>query len=234
MKIPDKKVANSQAQELKRQQIQEGTEMVEKIEALRKALNSLQDQHKHFIATSKEEFDREILELRGQKESLKSEVESLTAVREELKRPLDAEWKVLKDNQIIFEREKEKFVVADEKLDARERELQNKEARLNITLERAEKAQIDAEKMNAEAQVAKEKAEYALKAMQENKQNADKEISKKMEELKAKEDSVEFEKKGVEHFRKLQDLKERELNDRERAINDKYQTLLRTQKRIKA
>lgn len=233
MKIPEKKVANNQAQELKRQQIAEGTLMVEKIEALRKALNSLQDQHKHFIEQSKEEMQRETSELFGQKETIKAEVVSLTAVREELRRPLDKEWKELRDAQTIFERSKEKFEVKDGKLDARERELKNREARIDVTLERAEEAQIESEQRSKDAKIAKEDAEYALKAMQNNKQNADEEIAKRMEEMKKKEDSVEFEKQGVEHVKKLNALKEKELNDRERAINDKYATLLRTEKRIK-
>lgn len=231
MKIPTKIQANIQTQELKRQQIKEGTEMVERVEALRKALNSLQDQHKHFIENSKEELMRETTELFGQKETLKAEVASLTVVKIELQKPLDDEWKKLKDAQIIFEREKEKFTVADDKLDARERELKVREARIDITLERAEKSQIESENRNKEAESNEKESENILKAMRNSKQEADVQIAQRMEEMKKKEDEVEFEKQGVEHVKKLNQIKEKELNERERQIKDKEQTFLRNKKR---
>lgn len=231
MKILEKRIANTQSQELKRQQIKEGTEMVERVEALRKALNSLQDQHKQFIEKSKEELERETTELFIQKEILKAEVVSLTSVRTELQRPLNEEWKKLKDAQLAFERDKENFTVADDKLDDRERELKVREARIDITLERAEKAQIESENKNKEAESNEKESANILKAMQNSKQEADLKIAQRIEEIKKKEDEVEFEKQGVEHVKKLNQIKEKELNERERQIKDKEQTFLRNKKR---
>lgn len=232
MKIPDKKVANTQAQELKRQQISEGTEMVQKIEALRKALNSLQEQHKYFIEKSKEELSRETSELFGQKETLKAEVLSLTAVRAELQRPLDEEWKKLRDEQAIFERSREKFTVQDEKLEARERELKVREARIDITLERAEKAQLESKERSRQIQIDGLEAENILKGIQNAKEGADIQIAQRLEEVKLREDAVEFEKQGVEHVRKLNDLKEQELQEKESKLKDQHETLKRAKKEL--
>lgn len=231
MKIPDRKVANTQAQEIRRQQISEGTDMVQKIEALRKALNSLQEQHRHFIEESKEELKREITELYGQRESIKAEVASLTAVRTELQRPLDEEWKKLKDAQVDFERNKEKFTAQDEKLESRERELKVREARIDITLERAEKAHIESEKLNKQAAEDSLEAENILKYSQNAKDGADIQIAKRMKDMKAKEDGVEFEKQGVEHVKKINSLREKALDKKEAEVNAKYRTLMETTKK---
>lgn len=231
MKIPDKKDANAQTQELKRQQISEGTEMVKRVEALRAALNSLQEQHKYFIEKSKEELARETTELFGQKEILKAEVVSLTAIRAELQRPLDEEWKKLKEEKIVFERSKEKFNVQGEKIDARERELKVREVRIDITLERAEKAQIESEEKNRQASKNSLEAENLLKVIQNTKQDIDIKIAKRIEEIKIKEEAVEFEKQGVENVKRLNDLKEKNLQVLERQLNDRKETLLREKKR---
>lgn len=232
MKLLKKSEVASQTEEIKRQQISEGTELVQRIGALRKALNELQEQQKHFVEKSKEELTRETSELYGQKEVLKADVASLTAVRAELQRPLDEEWKKLRDAQNIFERDKGRFTVEDEKLDARERELKVREARIDITLERAEKAQIESERLNKQAKEEKVSADEILKAANNRRESINNQIQGEIEELKVKQDRNEFERKGLEQIKKLQEIKENELNEKELGINDKYETLLRTEKRL--
>lgn len=231
MKLMKKAEVNTQAQELKRQQISEGTELVQRIDALRKAHTELTEQQKQFVEKAKEELIRETTELYGQRELLKADVVSLTAIRAELQRPLDEEWKKLKDAQRIFEKKSTEVSDKDEELDAKERALEVKEARIDITIERAEKAQIEAEKREKESETMLIESENILKNSKNRREEIDAQIADRMSEAGIKENEIEFNRQGVEQLIKLNNMREKDLDERERKIDDKYKTLLRTEKR---
>lgn len=85
MKIPNRKTANIQVQEQKRQQIAEGITIAKKVDALRNDLLNLQNQRQEFIEGSKAELDTEIAPLIQKRDSLLLEVKTLESIKSQLK-----------------------------------------------------------------------------------------------------------------------------------------------------
>ena len=231
MKLLKRAEVASQAAELKRQQVSEGMELVERVNALRKALADLQQQQRNFVEASKEELKRETTELFGQKESLKAEVISLTTVREELKKPLIKEWNELKANQDKFAKEKSEVSTRVEKLEKDEVKVKYLMAQKESSLQKALEAEQQVNERNKQAERDRISAEEVLKTSQNVAKGIYERVAEREKEIARKEEKVNFDLQANEHVKEINERKEKELNIRERQINDKYATLQRTIKR---
>ena len=233
MKLLKRAEVSTQAAELKRQQVSEGMELVARVEALRKALSDLQQQHRAFIETSKIELARETTELFGQREGIKAEVEVLTKVREELKKPLTKEWNELKANQDKIKKQEKDLFDRGEELEKKELELEYDSTQVKVSLQKALEAEQQVNQRNILSEQAKLQAEEVLKAAQNSAQRTYELAAEREKEVSLKEEKVKFDLKANENVGNINKAKEQDLNERERAINDKYQQLLKTTEDVK-
>lgn len=231
MKLLTKQAVNIQSAEIKRQQISEGQDLVKRIEALRAAHSSLQEQHKNFVNKSKEELNRETTELYGQRETLKSEVESLTVVKAELQKPLDEEWRRVRQESTTIATEKERFLLEQLSFERKQSEFGLEKSRLDNRAEKLSQLESAVNERERKSIIVSEESEKIIQEVRKNQQKAETQIAKRLKEVLRKEKAVDFEKQGVEQVKKLNKLKEYELADLERQLIDRQQTLERTIKR---
>lgn len=233
MKLLSKsRIASEQAQQRKLQ-IDEGVKLATRIDALRRTDADIEAQHQKFIAGMKDQMESEIHGLDGEIKYRKREISELEIIKQELLKPLDAKWKevVSKEEAVdaLFSKIKsdsefaEKNVIKASALQKKtketydiarikEREITRIHVKAETTLAEAEKIKIDAEaKTEVQDILLKERIKYS----DDNERRND------------------FDYVANNNFKSILDDREEELNNRERQINDKYETLLRTINRIK-
>ncbi len=227
MKLMKKSEVNTQSAELKRQQISEGQELIKRIEALRAALSSLQQQHKDFLEKSQEELHRETTELFGQRESLKAEVASLTIVQAELQKPLIDRWNELKQAEVRFNTDRERLLIDKLQFTEKEDALAAMRKVLEGSLERAKVMEYEAKKRNEDSLKKDSEAEKTLVEARKQEESTNTKVTKALKDIDVQRKGMEFERQGLEHVKSLQRVKELELNEREAEIKSKYQMLLK-------
>ena len=84
-----------------------------------------------------------------------------------------------------------------------------------------------------EAKEEKLSADQMLKDTIANRDEIEKECAERLLEVSVKEEKVEFDLQANKHIKEINARKEKELNIRERQINDKYATLQRSINRLK-
>lgn len=233
MKILAKKAIDVQVTAQKKAQIDEGVAIATKIDALRQTLLSLEAQHKNFIDGMKDSLNIETKYLIEKIANLKLEISNLEEEREKLLIPLTSAWDSVNERDSILQ-VKEKEVDRREKVliplevKATEREEKTKEAFSRIKVRERELI-----KVYDSAETLKKEAEDINKQVVIGKERSEKDIETRYSVLKTKEEQAQYSLEFYESKKSVLDARERELNQKETLINDRYQTLLRTQARLK-
>lgn len=100
MKLLKKSIIQSDLAFQRKQQIDEGILIAQKVDALRQTLASLESQHKRFVEGTKRELEKEIQSLVLDIQNFKVEILSLKEKREKLLEPLTVEWKLVRDKAL--------------------------------------------------------------------------------------------------------------------------------------
>lgn len=233
MKLLPKKQIINQANNDRAVQIKEGVELAKKIDALRQSLGSLEEQHKVFLATSKVELENELGPLQRVKEDLDGQIRKLEERRKELLKPLDDEWEKLDEEKKQFKSNLEKLQddIDQSRIKQEETEILHTEAKQ--LKEQNEEELKETKKIKQTTFTLKEKAqEYHDKkkaeydSFKEDERERTKALDMREKELLAQ---ANFN----EHTKKTLETKEKKLNDKDRAIRFKYETLQRTITRLK-
>ena len=95
MNLLPKKQVQSQVQDERRKQIEEGTFLATKVDALRQELGSLEKQKGDFLASTKADIEIQTKPLIELKTSLQAEVAQLQKQQLALRQPLTEEWTLL-------------------------------------------------------------------------------------------------------------------------------------------
>lgn len=233
MQLLPKKKVNTEVAEHRRLLIEEGVNLAKKVDTLRETLVSLQEQHQKFLDGMQASLNEKISALVAEADERKKEVEALDRRRQELLIPLDAAWvnlnkqkeEVIRDADELSKKLKE--VVAEKaRLDERSKktkeiltEVRTREHELARAYVKAEELLVARDSLVAEAEELKQKAQVKLK-----------EADELITQAEAKR---QFEEEANANYKKILEEKESELNIRERQVNDRYETLLRTEKRLK-
>ncbi len=228
MKLLDKKRILADENLQKKQQIDEGVRLARKVDLLREELMSLESQHKSFLERSKSELDKTLGPLIERKAQLEKEIKQGETKILELRKPLDKEWSILHKEKEKIEEKINLLHSKEADLSKRNDEISVKEKKLKVRETNITALEEDTTKLNKDASDLKKEAKAinakAKKEHSEQVANFDKENTL----LASKQKQVEIDAKENARIKAIQDKKEKHLNDRERAINDKYQTLLRT------
>lgn len=232
MKLLDKKLANISLQTERKQQIDQGVKIAEKVDAVRDTLAKEEKRLSEFRTLSVAHVQLEI----DQKLREKSNIERDILVRKEelgkLREPLDTAWLEVKK--------------ATQDLTTVKDALYQKQANLDNGL----RLNLQRERMNEEEtqriQTLKEATQHDKRMAQEARDDAVREVlnarakaTKILSDAKEREEAVEVREESTqtkEEWIKQQEAKlakrDKEQNDRDREIKDRYETLLRTEQRI--
>ncbi len=216
----------------KKIEIDNGIAIARKVDVLRETLATLEQSHKDFIAHSTEERKLLLGQLDYEINEKKKELERLDEQRKILLEPLDGEWKILREAQ-------EEHTLNIENLSLKQNELSQKEKRITEEEKRIEKDTAiasdarrqaeqklgqaskelkDAERISLQAKRYSEQIHLGLREEQDA-------MSNKMQDFNSWANALD--KREI-----LISAKEKQLVDKERFINDKYNTLIRTIKRL--
>lgn len=232
MKLLQKSTVASEQARQKKSQIDEGVKLASRIDALRRTLADLEKQNETYILGMEEELKRRTEGLIETIKTLQKEVTELLLEKEEAQKPLDAKWAEVhekeekvngvflqtQENAFIIDREKDKYLILGKKMKESQARTRIRERELSRVYAQAE------ENLEESAQV--------LKDAENKRQNQDESDQKRSKELDEREMANNFDFIANKNQKSILDEREYELNERERQINDKYETLLRTTNRI--
>ncbi len=233
MKILKKNEAIAEVAKQKREQIDEGIALATKVDLLRSTIGNLEQQHTQYIAGMKDSLEKEIEPLKREKESLKFEVESARKELVRLRMPLDDEWKRVKEEAAGIMDKTLALNMREHYLIEAEQDIKNE--REGIKVERAALISLrdDAIEDTVLAGDIKAEAERVLRKAKIDSEHKIDALSKKEKELHAREKEVSYREVDVSSRETLVTQRTTDLDNKERFINDKYETLQRTISRIK-
>jgi hypothetical protein len=231
MKLLDKKKINSDQNFQKALLIQDGIKIAKKIDILRETLSTLENQHSSFIDNTKKALKEATEELNGTKAQLESDIKTLQSQREALRIPLDNEWAKLNEDRIEFNHSKDELVKEKLVLIERETEIKKKEEEL---IKRESALRNMEEELDADVdavQLALRNAQAEEKQSKQRSEFSDKLIEKRIAEVVLREKKCLFDEEANEIVAQTLKEKEKQIENREKAVRDKYETLLRNEKR---
>lgn len=233
MKLLAKKSIDVEVAAQKKAQIDEGVSIAKKVDVLRNTLSSLETQHRRFLDGISSELKRETQSLIETIASLRIEISDLEEKRKKLLEPLDEEWENVKlKSKEILARE-QKISETESHLDFREIRIDERDKKSKESVSRANLRERELERTLEHTQILYEGAEKEKKESDLYKITIEKDLEVKSEAIGRSQRRLDEEIRGVDHQKELNLLKEKELLEKERAINDKYQTLLRSEARLK-
>lgn len=166
MKLLQPRQVNDQLQKQNSEQAKAGLFLARKVDTLREELQDVQKLHDDSIAGMKKEYELFSSEQNAKRGNLIKEITDLTAEREKLLIPLDAEWK--KVNELTQKnQEKSEFLEGlGNNLSERERIVGQSEKEVKIAADSAKDTLSEAEKIKEKAQKIYLVAENKLKEAQ--------------------------------------------------------------------
>ena len=136
MRILSKTQISTDSAFIRKQQIDEGVAVAKKVDAMRQELANFQKQRTDFVEGSKQAIEEQLAPYLQKLEYLKREIHRLEKMREELRKPLDAEWEVLEIAKIGLKKKQSELAQEAKDLSKREVYIDEKEEESNINLEK--------------------------------------------------------------------------------------------------
>lgn len=232
MKLQSIKQLNNELANERKKQIDEGLYIAQKVDVLRQTLASLEAQHQKFLAGSREESDKVIAELDQKKSTLKNEISKLEERRIELLKPLNDKWDELEEQKQAHKLELADFEIRNDLLKTKEKEFSEKEKQLNQKQETLSNQEEVIKRVSRETQELNEQAKNLKNKQLEEYTLSTTELGELRKELEEKEKLLVIQANFNKHRENILNKREKELNNKDRAIKDKYETLMRTLSRI--
>lgn len=233
MKLLDKRTIAQQKSVERKMEIDEGLKLVHKVSVLRETSAKEQANLVKFRDETLAQIRKDISKLNEEKETVSKKVEVLKLERAELKKPLDKEWKKVQEesvrlNEIGGELEQKRFALLqiEEDLDEKSKELKLEEDRIEERKLKVNASIQDSEELKRKAKEALSEAEKIKSVSQETARSQKEELFKEWAK-------VETEKRDIKNFQLVLEKKEVALSRKDKSIKDRYETLLRTQQRLK-
>lgn len=228
MKIPDRKQIASDFNLQRKLQVDEGVKIAKKVDVLRETLASLEEQHRKFIAGTRQDLINQTEGLERKKADLQGELVHLEERRKRLLEPLDEEWTKLLDKQTEVLARKFLIEEKENQLNERESQIAKIEKLTEQNRQQISEFKGETERANKEARQFRDEQKSIRDDIKRTKDNQDKDFFKVNKELNKRDDELIIQRKYLDLVKKNLDAREKELDDKDRAIKDKYATLQRT------
>lgn len=232
MKLLTKNEIEKQKGIERKMEIDEGAKLARKVDALREITAKESVERDKFRLASLEKIRTEITDATKERDDILAEIETLKTRRAVLMEPLDAEWARIRNReQKVVDIEKE---IESKKalLNKKEEELTARQEALATAERRISQAETLANDNLRKTSAERQEAQTTLAKAQDVRKEADQYHADRTQDVASREAEVAVRERVVA-IKQAQIIEDRkELEDRERAVNDKYETLLRTIKRI--
>lgn len=233
MKLLDKKVIDSQKALERKIEIDEGVKLAKKVDTLRETIATEEKRLADFRIESLKTIQTEIRSYTDKRDTLANEIKSLEKIRIELQKPLDKEWDRVNKTREQVELEKAEIA---QKLEAVDSQIKTQKTKLN-NLELAETKieilrKLKEDELN-EAKLLKKETKAIRDKFKKDFEEQTNKLEKRKQEVIALEMELSSQARGIINRQELLDRRESDLNLQERAIKDKYETLLRTQNYVR-
>lgn len=214
-------------------EVDEGAKLAKKVDELRRlSANEEARINKYRIANSKEALDQ-IAQLVSEKEKLQSEITSLKEERRLLQIPLDDKWIEISEKEKKISEINDDLVQKHFALEEREREIMIREREIEEIRAKVDKTKKYNQELNKKrlteaenAAILRQEAEDTLRVAREKSREI-------LADLRLKEDELAVQQRDTKNQAALLEDDRTYLKNWERQLNDKYETLNRTQQRIK-
>lgn len=233
MKLLDKKNIDVLKSSEKKFEIDEGLKLARKIDTLREISAKEEVNLSKFRTETLKNIKNEIDVLISEKISLQKNIDVLDKERKLLTVPLDEEWGEIKKEKEEILKEREDNAVNKSNLIQLDSIYRNHNDSLKIEIARIGDMK---EKVLAEYSIAEQLKNEATAILNDSTRRLNESISSikdRESELFQREKTVEILSRDNENMKQILKIKEIDLINKEKAINDKYQTLLRTEQRLK-
>lgn len=232
MQLLDKKTITQQKNLERKLEIDEGIKLANKVDKLRQTAAEEETKLYKFRDESIKQVKKEIQDLVDRKESLKTEVEVLDATRAALMEPLDESWKIYDAKKLELENIEIVLLEKRELLDSDTVEYQKSLADLKLEESRIAVKKEEINSLLTEAVTTRSTAKEELRSTREQSSKILENSEIREKEVMTRELNVASKERDI--INKEEQLKKdrRELDLREKSINDKYNQLLKTQARI--
>lgn len=225
--LPVKKL-NERIQEQKSSDIKAGLFLSRKVDALREEVLELEKKRDDFIAGQTKVINDSLEHLFSKKNHLESEIGNLEEKRIELLKPLDTEWEKVKKAKEELTTSLADLVIRQNETTTKEELNNNKEKELGKREEICVQTEKDTIRLNRIAKELNEKAKnITQRTIEQYKQQTDL-FKEKNKEIVSKENNVKFREIDVQNALNILADKEKDLKNREIALEDKYATLQET------
>ncbi len=233
MKLLGKKTVSIEVAAQRKNQIDEGMQLAQKIDTLRKTHSDLQSQHTDFIAGMQVELRKATDHLAIEVATKKKELELLEEKRLILLTPLNGEWNKLNHTKVEIEVIKQDLYDRTVLIKQKENRIEENLKKSKDSLVRIKTRETELERSFASTEKLREETALINSKAKNEKQQRDEESQKFLKEIELEKNKVKFEKEANENLKERLLYREKELNQKERQINDRYQTLERTLSRNK-
>lgn len=208
MKLLSKPETIMQSNAQKRSEIDSGVYLATRIDKLRETLLQLETQQRTFVDNNKRVIEEALDPLIKRKEELEEDLKRMEVKRLALTKPLDDEWKKVKEIQKqlgeLEEYLKDRSIICESKVEEADKQLDLATKEFH----RAETANATAQELLSDADTKNKQISTKLSDIEVLKQNIEKECSDKMVVLEVKERKLDYDRKHFQDF--IANLKGRE------------------------
>ncbi len=233
MQLLEKRQIDGLKAKERQQEIQEGKKLAEKVDALRELASREQTNLSKFTEESVAHLKAEIGTLIDDKEALKTEIRELELQKSIAQVPLDNKWAEFHEKQSELEslgielHEKQRQITQKEaEADKRLRDLSVESSRVSDEHARISEVLSQTDRLKKEADTTVQDARNQAATVHLTAEFRDNTSRDRENRLNISEKSLKESEEAIH-------IHTKDLEDRERALQDKYETLIRTQERIK-
>lgn len=233
MRLLDKKSIAKDTADQRKLEIDEAVKLAKKIDYLREESAKEEKRFGLYREANLKTIKAEMQPLLEKKGELIDQITSLERQRNELMLPLDEAWEAVRLAEIDIEERNEDLFTREEYIIQQLEALATKKADLELEESRIQDME---EIANQKITHASHDSFTALDLLNKARKEADKilkEAESRNSEVIKREIVCASDERDIINKKKLLDKRERDLNLQERAITDKYQTLLRTEAHVK-
>jgi len=231
MKLLTKSQVSQEVNFQKKQQIDEGISIATRVDALRKTLGELELQYKEFATLKQKELDGLFTALEKEIQEKRYEIKILEERRIKLLKPLNEEWKQVKEAQSELETKEEEYNGRIIVLKCLENRLEARENGLAPQLKSLGEKITANELATKRTQVNLKKSEEILKSAEIKEKDINNLVSEKMQELLEREALMASKERELDIKNSQLEADKKEINNKRIQLEDREATLEREIKR---
>lgn len=232
MRLLDKKTITSEQVLERKIQIDEGVKLAKKVDLLRQTASEEEQKLSKFRTASLAQLHKEVGDLQLKKKDLEDIVVSLEKRKERALDKLDVEKEALKEARKLLGQQGDVLITREHIVSEKESAVLEEEVSL-----RRERVQVEEDRIRVNKAFDSNSRKLAgiedsLKKRRETIISEEERLKEIQRLLVKKETTLLIRERELSNKQKMVDNREKSFIDRERAIKDRYQTLLRTEKRL--